>query len=103
MIAAVKQIERPQKIVEGKMDMDSHADTTVAGANCCVLSYTGKECDVAPYREDYDSIPNIPIVTAATAWQSDYTGKLYIIVLEGQLSVLLHTLQRNKNYKNVLG
>ena len=71
--------------MEGKMDMDSHADTTVAGANCCVLSYTGKECDVAPYREDYDSIPNIPIVTAATAWQSDYTGQVYIIVFNEAL------------------
>ena len=65
--------------------MDSHADTTVAGANCCILSYTGKECDVAPYREDYDSIPNIPIVTAATAWQSDFTGQVYIIVLNEAL------------------
>ena len=85
VIVTVKKIEIPQKIVEGKMDMDSHADTTVAGANCCILLYTGKECDVAPYQDDYDSIPNIPIVTAETAWKSDYTGQVYIIVLNEAL------------------
>ena len=27
----------------GRMEMDSHADTTVARANCVVLAYTGRE------------------------------------------------------------
>ena len=43
--------------------------------------YTGKEYDVSPYRDDYESITNVPIVHAATAWQSHYTGQTYILVL----------------------
>ena len=56
------------KVTSAKCELDSHADTTVAGANYIILSYTGKECDVTPYRDDYEAVTNIPIVTAATAW-----------------------------------
>ena len=42
-----------------KCKLDSHADTTVAGSNCLALNYTGKECDVSPYRDDYDPISNV--------------------------------------------
>ena len=69
----------------GKCELDSHADTIVAGANCVILQYTGKECDVSPYREDYESIENVPIVHAATAWQSPVTGQTYILVLNEAL------------------
>jgi len=40
---------------------------------------------VSPYRDDYDSIPNVPIVHAATAWQSSHTGQKYIIVFHEAL------------------
>ena len=65
----------------GNCELDSHADSTVAGNNCVILNYTGKECDVSPYREDYESIKNVPIVNAATAWQSPHTGQTYILIL----------------------
>ena len=70
-----------KKTTYGKCELDSHADSIVAGKNCIILSYTGKECDVSPYRDDYESIKNVPIVTAATAWQSPITGQTYILVL----------------------
>ena len=73
------------KIKYSKCELDSHADTTVAGANCVILSYTCKECDVSPYRDDYESIKNIPIVTAATAWQSPFSGATYILVFNEAL------------------
>ena len=67
------------------MELDSHADTIVAGANCVIINYTGRECDVAPYSEEYESIQNVPIVTAATAWQSSTTGQTYILVMNEAL------------------
>ena len=75
----------PPNPVFGRCELDSHADTTVAGANCVILNYTGKECNVAPYRDDYDSIKNVPIVSAATAWQSSITGQTYILILNEAL------------------
>ena len=69
----------------GRIELDSHADTIVAGSNCVILQYTGKECDVSPYRDDYESVSNVPIVHAATAWQSPHTGQTYILVFHEAL------------------
>ena len=54
-------------IYHGKCKLDSHADTIVAGRNCVVLNYVGKECDVTAYRDDYEAIKNVPIANVATA------------------------------------
>jgi len=52
----------------------------VFGKNFVLLSYTGRECDVAPYTDTYDAIKNIPIVSAATAWTSLESTETYILV-----------------------
>ena len=54
--------------------MDSHADTTVLGSNCVVLAYTGKECEVLPYADEYDAIRSVPIVMGATVWTNSHDG-----------------------------
>ena len=46
----------------GKVEPDSHADTIVAGSNCVVMYYTGRECDVSPYIQEYKPIQDVPIV-----------------------------------------
>ena len=69
----------------GRMELDSHADTIVAGANCVVLAYTGRECDVSPYDDKYEPVSGVPIVNAATAWQSPITGQVYILILNESL------------------
>ena len=74
-----------EDIVMGRSELDSHADTIVAGANCCVIYYTGRECDVSPYSSDYKPVKGVPIVSAATAWQSPESGQLYILVLNEAL------------------
>ena len=38
--------------VIGNIELDTHADTIVAGANCCIMSYTGRICDVLPYSDE---------------------------------------------------
>ena len=83
--AASTNVNRKAGTVYGKCEMDSHADTIVAGSNCIVLNYTGKVCDVSPYRDDYAPVSNVPIVTAATAWQSSHTGQTYILVFHETL------------------
>ena len=71
--------------IVGKIELDSHADTIVAGANCIFLHYTGRQCDVSPYDSSYEPVKAVPIVCAATAWQSPYTGQLYILVFNEAL------------------
>jgi len=59
------------------------------------MHYTNRECDVSPYRDDYAPITNVPIVQAATAYQSEYTGQTYILILNEALwmgETMTHTL-----------
>ena len=54
------------KEVMVRIELDTHADTIVAGANCCILEYTGRICDVSPYSDEYQPVQGVPIVKAAT-------------------------------------
>ena len=69
----------------GRIELDSHADTIVAGGNCVVMSYTGRECDVTPYDSTYKARTGVPIANVATAWQSAHTGQVYILVFNEAL------------------
>ena len=82
------------KPVASRLELDSHADTIVAGANCCVLEYTGRECDVSPYSSDYSPVTGVPIVKAATVWQSHHTGQEYLLIFNQILHMptLSHSL-----------
>jgi hypothetical protein len=62
-----------------RTEADSHADTTVARKNCVALNFTGRSCNVQPYSDTYESLKNIPIVTAATGYTSK-NGLNYILV-----------------------
>ena len=94
-ISAAQAIAASTKITHACTELDTHADSIVAGANCCLMHYTTRECDVSPYRDDYASIKNVPIVQAATAYQSPYTGQVYILILNEALWMgdsMKHTL-----------
>ena len=84
-----------QQSVHGRVEMDSHADTTVLGSNCVVLAYTGKECEVSPYADEYDTIRNIPVVTGVTVWTNSQDGVPILLVFNEALWMgdrLHHTL-----------
>ena len=57
-------------ITYGKCEMDSHANTIVAGRNCVVLNYVGKECDVHAFSDSHDAIQKNSLAPVGTAWQS---------------------------------
>ena len=55
-IAQVRRVATshvPTSTTYGRCELDSHADTIVAGANCIILQYTGQECSVHPYSDSY--------------------------------------------------
>ena len=62
-----------------RCEMDSHADTCVAGPNFKILEFTGEQCDVAPYTSDYDPIVNVSVVNAGTAFTDESTGETVIL------------------------
>ena len=44
-----------------RCEMDSHADTTVCGANFVNIGDTGETVEVSPFTQEYEAIPDIPI------------------------------------------
>ena len=86
---------RPQSTSHGRIELDTHADTTVLGSNCVVLSYTGKECEVSPYSSQYEAVQNVPVVTEATVWTNAADGTAYLLIFHESLWMgdkLDHTL-----------
>ncbi len=73
--------QRNNPTVGEYLDLDSHADTSVIGANCRIISYTDKSCQVAPYHPDYAVMKDIPIVQAGTAFDDPNTGETIILVI----------------------
>ena len=63
------------------VEVDSHADSFVAGKNCIPMHYTERSCDVQPYSDDYAPVKNVPIITAATGYTSA-NGLNYILVFQ---------------------
>ena len=79
--ATAKAKRRPTSLpTEGRVELDSHADTIVLGANCIILSHTGQSCKVMPYSDTYDAITDVPVVTGATLWTSPHDGDEFILI-----------------------
>ena len=66
--------------MHGHIELDAHADMTVLGSNCVILSYMGKECEVSPYSSEYQAVWNVPVVTGATVWTNPTDGTAYLLV-----------------------
>jgi len=66
--------------VSGPCELDSHADTCVAGANCIVLEETAQSVNVSAFTDSHQTLENLSIVTAATAYDDEATGTTYILI-----------------------
>jgi hypothetical protein len=63
-------MEAKMKVInsEGRLELDTHADTCEAGVNTLVLDLTGKHVSVTPLCEgEYELITEIPFATVETA------------------------------------
>ena len=97
-----RRISQTQRVVNtnkddtpfhGKSELDSHANTTVAGKNCVILRYTDRSCDVAPFSDKYTTMKDVPILSAPTGYTSA-NGRNYISVFNESLYIkeMQHTL-----------
>lgn len=78
-ISKVFSSNKDVAVFNGRVELDSHADTFVAGRNCLLMNYTERVCDVMPYSDDYDAKVAVPIVKAATGFTSS-NGMRYILI-----------------------
>jgi len=85
----------------GTCELDSHADTLVAGANFVILEYTDTSCSVTPFCQSNESKQDIPIVKVATAYDDEATGVTYILIL-GQALYFGEEVESSLLYANQL-
>ena len=80
------------KALYGKTEIDSHANTTLAGQNCVPLWHMEILCDVALFSNMYEPMKDVAILSASTLFTST-TGRQYILVLHECLYMteLFHT------------
>jgi hypothetical protein len=69
----------------GFTELDSHADTCTVGATFKVTAYTKKSCYVMPFHPQYQSIADIPVVQAVTAYTDPESGETFILVINQAL------------------
>jgi len=69
-----------KKACVDRSEMDSHADTCVAGCNMVVLEDTGQTVSVTPFTSEYNALKGIPIVSAATAYDCPTDGETYLLI-----------------------
>jgi len=50
-----------------RSELDSHADTCVAGSNTVPLYFTEHKASVSPFIGEYSPLPDVPIASVATA------------------------------------
>ena len=61
------------------MELDSHADTCAFGSACLILQETGRTVTVEGFGEDLALLDDVPIVTAAVAYDCPTTGHTYVL------------------------
>ena len=62
-----------------KNEVDNHANTCCAGRNFRPTFITNQVYEVLIYHKDYVSKKNVPMVSAATAWDNPKTGETIIL------------------------
>jgi len=82
----LSKVQNPaSKKCVNRTDMDSHADTCVAGANTVPLFFTDETVSVAPFIGEYKSLRDVPIASVATAWDSPIDGSTVVLVINEAL------------------
>ena len=60
-------------------ELDSHADTMCAGANCKVESTIGHTVRVKPFSDELGAFEEVPIGSVLTAYTHPSTGECFIL------------------------
>jgi hypothetical protein len=80
----INQVHTYQELIHSNCELDSHADTCVAGPNCFVIEYTDQVTNLSSFSNELDTLQDIPIVTAATAHDNP-DGTTTILILHPAL------------------
>lgn len=91
----ISRIYDPETNDCNRTELDSHADTCVAGANTVPLWYIDHKVSFSPFIGEYTPLQDIPIATVATAYDCPINGNTIVLVINEALYFgdrMLHSL-----------
>ena len=68
-----------------RCELDSHADTCVAGANTLLIAHDNRLVSVHPFSSDYAPMKDVIIGSVATLWEDPMTGQPYNLIIHEAL------------------
>ena len=77
-IAFAKQAQPEQFEPQGAIDLDSHADSPVAGACLTIIHRTGRRVNVTGFTDELGKPIRVEVVHAMVLYECSYTGKMCI-------------------------
>jgi hypothetical protein len=77
--------KRTTQVSSNRCELDSHADTCVAGSNTLLVAHDDCTVSVHPYSGEYAPINDVKIGTVATLWIDPQTGRSYILIIHEAL------------------
>ena len=60
-------------------ELDQHADTCCLGSNFLLIHDTQRRCSVMPYNAKYDPLPDVKVISGATAYTHPDSNLTYIL------------------------
>ena len=69
------------------LELDSHADSPVVGKYARILERTDKKVSVSGFSDELGKPIKVEVVNAAVAYDCEYTGNSYIIVIRNALYI----------------
>ena len=96
MARRVSQAENvPSPGTLARNEMDTRADTCCAGPNWRPIQFTGDVCEVTPFLDSYEPVPEIPVAQCATVWRDPWTLQEFLVVADQMLffgTLMSHSL-----------
>jgi hypothetical protein len=72
----------------GRSELDSHADTCMAGANTTPMWFTEQRVSVSPFIGEYKPLDDIPIASVAMAWDNPFDGSTIILIVNALFFIM---------------
>ena len=70
-----------------RTELDSHADSPVVGKGALILHHTCETVNIIPFTDGLGTCFDVPIVTAAVAYDSPITGEITILLIHNALYI----------------
>jgi hypothetical protein len=73
--------------ISSRTELDSHANMIVLGKYAFIFESTNRSCTVTPFSTELGVAENVPIVDGAIAYDDEYSGQTYILLMRNALYI----------------